>query len=85
MSSGDNYAVFPEERKGTPSSSAATRAASRPASSASRVLPMPGGPVSTTSPPSPSRAEAMAREAGFSRFRPLDVDHPVNAFYEIRP
>lgn len=34
---------------------------------------------------SASRAEAMAREAGFARFRRLDVDHPVNAFYEIRP
>lgn len=31
------------------------------------------------------KAEAMAREAGFTRFRRLDVDHPVNAFYEIRP
>lgn len=34
---------------------------------------------------SADRAEAMAREAGFTRFRRLDVDHPVNAFYEIRP
>ena len=33
----------------------------------------------------PAKAEAMARAAGFSRFRRLDVDHPVNAFYEIRP
>jgi 2-polyprenyl-3-methyl-5-hydroxy-6-metoxy-1,4-benzoquinol methylase len=33
----------------------------------------------------PSRAEAMARDAGFSRFRTLPVDHPVNAFYEVRP
>ena len=30
-------------------------------------------------------AEEMARSAGFSRFRRLDVDHAVNAFYEIRP
>ncbi len=30
-------------------------------------------------------AEEMARAAGFSRFRRLDVDHAVNAFYEIRP
>ena len=30
-------------------------------------------------------AEQMARDAGFSRFRRLDVDHAVNAFYEIRP
>jgi len=34
---------------------------------------------------SAAKAEAMARDAGFSRFRRLDVDHPVNAFYEIRP
>jgi hypothetical protein len=34
---------------------------------------------------SPVKAEAMAREAGFSRFRRMDIDHPVNAFYEIRP
>nr|MBA2301991.1 hypothetical protein [Acidobacteriota bacterium] len=34
---------------------------------------------------SASRAEAMARQAGFTRFRKLPVDHAVNAFYEIRP
>ncbi len=34
---------------------------------------------------SPGKAEEMARAAGFSRFRRLEVDHPVNAFYEIRP
>ncbi len=32
-----------------------------------------------------SKAESMAADAGFSRFRRLDVDHSVNAFYEIRP
>ncbi|MBA3281893.1 MAG: class I SAM-dependent methyltransferase [Acidimicrobiia bacterium] len=32
-----------------------------------------------------ARAEAMAREAGFTRFRRLPVDHAINAFYEIRP
>jgi SAM-dependent methyltransferase len=31
------------------------------------------------------RAEEMARAAGFSRFERLDIDHSVNAFYEIRP
>lgn len=31
------------------------------------------------------KAESMAKEAGFSRFRRLDVDHNVNAFYEVRP
>ncbi len=34
---------------------------------------------------SAAKAEEMARAAGFSRFRRLDIDHPVNAFYEIRP
>jgi ubiquinone/menaquinone biosynthesis C-methylase UbiE len=34
---------------------------------------------------SPAKAEQMARAAGFDRFRRLDIDHPVNAFYEIRP
>ena len=29
-------------------------------------------------------AEKMAREAGFSRFTRLDIDHSVNAFYEVR-
>jgi 2-polyprenyl-3-methyl-5-hydroxy-6-metoxy-1,4-benzoquinol methylase len=33
----------------------------------------------------PSRAQAMARAAGFTRFRKLPVDHAINAFYEIRP
>jgi hypothetical protein len=32
-----------------------------------------------------SRARAMAETAGFTRFRRLDVQHPVNAFYEVRP
>jgi cysteine sulfinate desulfinase/cysteine desulfurase-like protein len=32
-----------------------------------------------------SRAREMALAAGFTRFRTLDVDHSVNAFYEIRP
>jgi 2-polyprenyl-3-methyl-5-hydroxy-6-metoxy-1,4-benzoquinol methylase len=34
---------------------------------------------------SEQRAREMAAEAGFTRFRRLDVDHSVNAFYEIRP
>ena len=34
---------------------------------------------------SASRAESMARQAGFTQFRKLDVDHSVNAFYEVRP
>ena len=31
------------------------------------------------------RAAAMAEAAGFTRFRSIDLDSPVNAFYEIRP
>jgi len=31
------------------------------------------------------RLEAWAKDAGFSRFEPLDLGHPVNAFYAIRP
>jgi SAM-dependent methyltransferase len=34
---------------------------------------------------SATTAENMARDAGFTRFTRLDVDHAVNAFYEIRP
>ncbi len=34
---------------------------------------------------SEATAEKMAGTAGFSHFRRLDVEHPVNAFYEIRP
>lgn len=34
---------------------------------------------------SATRAEDMARSAGFSSFQRLDIDHNVNAFYEIRP
>jgi 2-polyprenyl-3-methyl-5-hydroxy-6-metoxy-1,4-benzoquinol methylase len=34
---------------------------------------------------SESRARAMAEAAGFTRFRRLDIEHSVNAFYEIRP
>ena len=32
-----------------------------------------------------SRAREMATDAGFTRFRRLPIDNPVNAFYEIRP
>ncbi|MEY2583854.1 MAG: hypothetical protein QOE09_3703 [Ilumatobacteraceae bacterium] len=32
-----------------------------------------------------SRARDMADQAGFARFRKLDIDHSVNAFYEVRP
>jgi len=33
----------------------------------------------------PEKARQMAAEAGFTRFRKLDIEHSVNAFYEIRP
>lgn len=49
------------------------------------ALSEPGGAGLGTLGLSAGRAEAMAREAGFTRFRRLEVDHPVNAFYEIRP
>lgn len=32
-----------------------------------------------------AKAEDMARAAGFTRFRRLDIDHSINAFYEVRP
>ncbi len=32
-----------------------------------------------------SKAREMAAAAGFARFRRLDVEHPINAFFEIRP
>ena len=32
-----------------------------------------------------SKAEEMADAAGFTRFAVLDVPHPMNAFYEVRP
>jgi len=34
---------------------------------------------------SADKARQMAAEAGFTRFRKLDIDHSVNAFYEVRP
>lgn len=34
---------------------------------------------------SAARAEHMARQAGFTRFERLDVEHSVNAFYQVRP
>lgn len=34
---------------------------------------------------SEDRAREMATAAGFTRFRRLDVDHGINAFYEVRP
>ena len=34
---------------------------------------------------SSNKAQAMAKEAGFSSFEQLAVEHSVNAFYEVRP
>jgi len=51
----------------------------------SSALSRPGGAGLGTLGLPPSKAEAMAREAGFTRFRKLPVDHAVNAFYEVRP
>jgi SAM-dependent methyltransferase len=51
----------------------------------SSALSEPGGAGLGTLGLSAARAETMARAAGFTRFRKLDVDHAVNAFYEIRP
>ena len=51
----------------------------------SSALSEPGGAGLGTLGLPPSKAEAMAREAGFTRFRKLPVDHAVNAFYEVRP
>ena len=30
-------------------------------------------------------ARELAEQAGFTRFRRLAIDHPANAFYQIRP
>ena len=30
-------------------------------------------------------ARQMTAEAGFTRFDPLDLGHPINAFYVVRP
>jgi SAM-dependent methyltransferase len=51
----------------------------------SSALSEPGGAGLGTLGFPESKARAMAKDAGFTRFRRLDVDHAVNAFYEIRP
>jgi 2-polyprenyl-3-methyl-5-hydroxy-6-metoxy-1,4-benzoquinol methylase len=51
----------------------------------SSALSEPGGAGLGTLGLPASKAEEMARAAGFTRFRKLDIDHAVNAFYEIRP
>jgi SAM-dependent methyltransferase len=51
----------------------------------SSALSEPGGAGLGTLGLSAHKAEELARDAGFTRFRQIEVDHPVNAFYEIRP
>lgn len=51
----------------------------------SSALSEPGGLGLGTLGLSESTAQRMAEQAGFTRFRRLDIDHSVNAFYEIRP
>lgn len=51
----------------------------------SSALSEPGGLGLGTLGLSESTARRMAEHAGFTRFRRLDIDHSVNAFYEIRP
>jgi SAM-dependent methyltransferase len=51
----------------------------------SSALSQPGGAGLGTLGLPASRAEEMARAAGFTRFDTIAVQHPMNAFYEIRP
>jgi 2-polyprenyl-3-methyl-5-hydroxy-6-metoxy-1,4-benzoquinol methylase len=51
----------------------------------SSALSEPGGAGLGTLGLSASVARSMAERAGFGRFRKLDIDHAVNAFYEVRP
>ena len=51
----------------------------------SSALSEPGGAGLGTLGLPESKARAMAQAAGFTRFRRLDIDHPINAFYEVRP
>lgn len=51
----------------------------------SSALSEPGGAGLGTLGLPAATAEEMAREAGFTSFRTLPVEHTVNAFYEVRP
>ena len=51
----------------------------------SSAMSSPGGAGLGTLGFSANTAEAMAKDAGFSHFTRLEVDHSINAFYEIRP
>jgi hypothetical protein len=49
------------------------------------ALSEPGGAGLGTLGFNPDVAEAMCREAGFTRFRTHDFDDPANLYYEVRP
>ena len=51
----------------------------------SSALSEPGGEGLGTLGLSENRARQMSEAAGFTRFRKLDIEHSVNAFYEVRP
>jgi SAM-dependent methyltransferase len=51
----------------------------------SSALSEPGGLGLGTLGLHPGLAQSMTREAGFTRFETLEIDHPVNAFYAVRP
>jgi hypothetical protein len=51
----------------------------------SSAMSSPGGEGLGTLGLSESTARRMAAAAGFTRFRRLEIENPVNAFYEIRP
>lgn len=51
----------------------------------SSSLSEPGGAGLGTLGLSEGRLRRLVETAGFTRFRRLPVDHPVNAFYEVRP
>ena len=51
----------------------------------SSALSSPGGAGLGTLGLSATTAEKMTTAAGFTRFRRLDIEHSVNAFYDIRP
>jgi hypothetical protein len=51
----------------------------------SSALSEPGGLGLGTLGFHPGLAREMTQEAGFTHFEPLDLGHPVNAFYVVRP
>ena len=51
----------------------------------SSAMSAPGGAGLGTLGFSANTAESMTKAAGFSQFKRLEVEHSINAFYEIRP